>query len=118
MNRDSQVPTVIGGGASAESRSIIPTGNYFDAALWRSCCVVSALRVVCPKKKHRAQGSRDFSCHHLAATAALAEIFGAAKHFCTQNANGELFYKYKDIRRNCAKLPKNNEYDTLKIRTK
>jgi hypothetical protein len=35
--------------------------------------------------------------HHLAATAAIPELFGAAKHFCTKNADGKLSYKYKDI---------------------
>jgi hypothetical protein len=33
----------------------------------------------------------------LAATAAIPELFGAAKHFCTKNTDGELSYKYKDI---------------------
>jgi hypothetical protein len=33
----------------------------------------------------------------LAATAAIPELFGVAKHFCTKNANGELSYKYKDV---------------------
>jgi hypothetical protein len=33
----------------------------------------------------------------LAATAALPELFAAAKHFYTKNADGELSYKYKDI---------------------
>ncbi len=40
---------------------------------------------------------RDYSQHHLAATAAIPKLFGAAKHFCTKNADGELSYKYKDI---------------------
>ncbi len=40
---------------------------------------------------------RDFDWHHLAATAAIPELFGAAKHFCTKNLDGELSYKYKDI---------------------
>ncbi len=31
---------------------------------------------------------------YLAATAALPDLFGAAKHFCTKNADGELYYKY------------------------
>jgi hypothetical protein len=97
MSRSSQVPTVIGGGASTGSCSTISTGNNFDAAVWRSCLVVSAQKVVCPKKKRGVQGLRDYCCHHLAATAALPELFGAAKHFCTKNTDGELSYKYKDI---------------------
>jgi hypothetical protein len=35
--------------------------------------------------------------HHLAATAAILELFGVAKHFCTKNADSKLSYKYKDI---------------------
>jgi hypothetical protein len=53
--------------------------------------------VVSPKEKRGAQGSRDYCCNHAAATAALPELFGAAKHFCTKNSDGELAYKYKDI---------------------
>jgi hypothetical protein len=33
----------------------------------------------------------------LAATVALPELFGVAKHFCTKNTDRELSYKYKDI---------------------
>ena len=50
-----------------------------------------------PKGKCGDQGSRNYSWHHLAATAAIPELFGAAKHFCTKNADGKLSYKYKDI---------------------
>ena len=91
-----RVPSVIGG-ASAGSRSIIPTGNYFDDTTRRSRRMVSARKVVCPKGKRGDQGSRDYSRHHSAATAAIPELFGAAKHFRTKNADGELSYKYKDI---------------------
>jgi hypothetical protein len=59
--------------------------------------MVSAWKVVCPKGKRGDQGLRDYSQHHLAATAAIPKLFGAAKHFCTKNADGELSYKYKDI---------------------
>ncbi len=59
--------------------------------------MVLAPKVVCPKGKRGYQGSRDYSRHHLAATAAIPELFGAAKHFCTKNADGKLSYKYKDI---------------------
>jgi hypothetical protein len=59
MSRGSQVPTVIGGGASTGSCSIIPTGNYLDVVVWRSCHVVSAWKVACPKEKHGAQGLRE-----------------------------------------------------------
>jgi hypothetical protein len=98
MSRGSQVPTVIGGGASAGSCSIIPTGNYFNAPFWHSCRVVSARKVVCPKEKCGAQGLCDYSRHHYAATTALPpELFGAAKHFCTKNMDREFEYKYKDI---------------------
>jgi hypothetical protein len=91
-----RVPSVIGG-ASAGSRSIIPTGNYFDDTTRRSRRMVAARKVVCPKGKRGDQGSRDYSRHHSAATAAITELFGAAKHFRTKNADGELSYKYKDI---------------------
>jgi hypothetical protein len=63
--------------------------------------VVSAWKVVCPKEICGAQGLRNYSCHHLAATAALPELFCAAKHFCIKNADGELSYKYKDIQSKC-----------------
>jgi hypothetical protein len=39
----------------------------------------------------------SWSTNLLAATAALPNFFGAAKHFRTKNADGELSYKYKDI---------------------
>ncbi len=91
-----RVPSVIGG-ASAGSRSIIPMGNYFDDTTRRSRRMVSARKVVCPKGKRGDQGSCDYSRHHSAATAAIPELFGAAKHFRTKNADGELSYKYKDI---------------------
>ncbi len=87
-----RVPSVIGGASagSAGSRSIIPTGNYFNVTTQRYCRMVSARKVVCPKGKRGDQGSRDYSRHHLAATAAIPELFGAAKHFHTKNADGEL----------------------------
>ncbi len=82
------MPSVIGG-ASAGSRSTIPTGNYFDDTTRHSRRMVAARKVVCPKGKCGDQGSRDYSQHHSAATAAIPELFGAAKHFCTKNADGE-----------------------------
>ncbi len=39
----------------------------------------------------------DYNWCHLAATAAIPKLFGAAKHFCTKNLDGKLSYKYKDI---------------------
>jgi hypothetical protein len=86
---------VVGGGNSVQS--IIGTGNYFDDIAQRSRCVVAARKIVCPKNTRRLQGSRDCSRQHAAATAALRDLFGAAKHFRTKNAEGELAYKYKDI---------------------
>jgi hypothetical protein len=59
--------------------------------------VISARKVICPKNKRGVQGSRDYSWHHVAATAALPKLFGVAKHYRTKNADGELSYKYKDI---------------------
>jgi len=91
-----QVPSIIGG-VSAGSCSIIPTGDYFDDTIRRSRRMVLAWKVVCPKGKRGGQGLRDYSQHHLAATAAILELFSAAKHFCTKNADGKLSYKYKDI---------------------
>jgi hypothetical protein len=72
-------------------------GNHFGDTVWFSCHVVSAQQVVCPKDKCGEQGLHDYSWHHLAATAAIPELFGAAKHFDTKNRDGELSYKYKDI---------------------
>jgi hypothetical protein len=43
------------------------------------------------------QGSRGYSWHHSDATAAILVLFGAAKYFCTKNADSKLSYKYKDI---------------------
>jgi hypothetical protein len=91
-----RLPSIIGGG-SAGSCSIIPMGNYFDDTTQHSCRMVLAWKVVCPKGKRGGQGLRDYSQHHLAATAAILELFSAAKHFCTKNADGKLSYKYKDI---------------------
>jgi hypothetical protein len=73
-----RVPTVIGGGSSISS--IIGPGNYFDDTVQRSLRVVAARKVVCPKDTRGLQGSRDYSRQHAAATAALPDLFGAAKH--------------------------------------
>ena len=86
-----RVPSVIGG------RTVTPTGNYFDNANWHSRQDITGRKVVCPKGKRGAQGSRNYDWHHSAATAAIPELFGAAKHFCTKISDGELYYKYKDI---------------------
>ncbi len=59
--------------------------------------MVLAWKVVSPKGKRGDQGSRDYNWHHLAATAAILELFGVAKHVCTKNADSKLSYKYKDI---------------------
>jgi hypothetical protein len=90
------IPAVVGGGNSVH-QSIIGTGNYFDDTAQRSRRVVAARKIVCPKNTRGSQGSRDYSRQHAAATAALPDLFGAAKHFRTKNAEGELAYKYKDI---------------------
>ena len=90
------IPAVVGGGNSVH-QSIIGTGNYFDDTVQRSRRVVAARKIVCPKNTRGSQGSRDYNRQHAAATAALPDLFGAAKHFHTKNAEGELAYKYKDI---------------------
>jgi hypothetical protein len=90
------IPAVVGGGNSVH-QSIIGTGNYFDDTAQRSRRVVAARKIVCPKNTRGSQGSRDYNRQHAAATAALPDLFGAAKHFHTKNAEGELAYKYKDI---------------------
>ena len=90
-----RVPTVIGGGSSISS--IIGPGNYFDDTVQRSWRVVAARKVVCPKDTRGLQVLCDYSRQHTAATAALLDLFGTAKHFRTKNADGELAYKYKDI---------------------
>jgi hypothetical protein len=86
-----RVPSVIGG------RTVTPTGNYFDGANRHSRQDITGRKVVCPKGKHGTQGLRNYDWHHLAATAAIPELFGAAKHFCTKILDGELSYKYKNI---------------------
>ncbi len=91
-----QVPSIIGGG-SAGSCSIIPMGNYFNDTTRHSCRMVLAWKVFCPMGKRGDQGSRNYRWHHLAAIAAIPELFDAAKHFCTKNADSKLSYKYKDI---------------------
>jgi hypothetical protein len=91
-----RVPSIIGGG-SVGSCSMIPTGNYFDDTTRCTCRMALAWKVVCPKDKHGDQGSRDYSQHHLAATAAIPKLFGTAKHFRTMNTDSKLTYKYKDI---------------------
>jgi hypothetical protein len=98
-----RVPSIVraeratSGAGSVSSRSVVATGHYFDETAWRSRHVISARKVICPKNARGAQGTRDYSRHHGAATAALPELFGAAKHYRTKNADGELSYKYKDI---------------------
>ena len=97
------VPAFVGGGGrvgsvgSVASRSIQPTGNYFNESARRSRRDAFKRKVVCPRDKRGLQGSRDYCRTHDAATAALPELFGAAKHFRTKNSDGELSYKYKDI---------------------
>jgi hypothetical protein len=93
------VPSVVrtGGAGSISSRSVVATGNYFNETARRSRHVISARKVIFPNNAHGVQGSRDYSWHHEATTAVLPELFGAAKHYCTKNADGELSYKYKDI---------------------
>jgi hypothetical protein len=92
------VPLIIGEGSLLRTaRSVVATGNYFNETARCSCRVVSAWKIVCPKEKRGAQRLRDYSRHHVATTAALSELFGVAKHFCTKNAGKELSYKYKDI---------------------
>ena len=59
--------------------------------------MVLAWKAVCPKGKRGDQGLRNYSWHHFAATAAIPELFGVAKHFCTKNVDAKLSYKYKDI---------------------
>jgi hypothetical protein len=85
------VPSVVGG------CTVTPTGNYFDDADRRSCRDITGRKVVCPKGKRGAQGSCNYDRHHLAATTAIPELFGAARHLCTKNSDGELSYKYMDI---------------------
>jgi hypothetical protein len=94
-----RVPSIVrtGGAGSISSCSVVATGNYFDETTRRSRHVISVWKVICPKNKGGVQGLGDYSWHHEAATAALPELFGAAKHYRTKNADGELSYKYKDI---------------------
>ncbi len=93
------VPSVVwtGGAGSISSCSVVATGNNFNETARRSRHVISARKVICLKNAHGVQGSRDYSRHHEATTAALPKLFGMAKHYCTKNADGELSYKYKDI---------------------
>ena len=76
-----RVPSIIrtGGAGSISSRSVVATGNYFDETARRSCHVISARKVICPKNKRGVQGSRDYIRHHEVATAALPKLFGVAK---------------------------------------
>jgi hypothetical protein len=93
-----QVPSIIGGGILVSTaQSVIATGNYFDETARHSCCVISARKVFCPKDKGGTQGLCYYCWHHAATTDALPDLFGAAKHFFTKNADGELCYKYQDI---------------------
>ena len=86
-----RVPSVIRG------CTVTTTGNYFDNANRHSRQDITGRKVVCPKGKHGPQGLCDYNRHHSAATAAIPELYGAAKHFRTKNSDGELSYKYKDI---------------------
>jgi hypothetical protein len=80
------VPSIVrtGGAGSISSRSVVATGNYFDETTRRSRHVISARKVICPKNQRGVQGPRDYSWHHEATTAALPELFGAAKHYRTK----------------------------------
>jgi hypothetical protein len=91
-----RVPSVVrtGGAGSISSCSVVATGNYFNETAQRSCHVISARKAICPKNARGVQGSCDYSQHHEAATAAHPKLFGAAKHYRTKNADGELSYKY------------------------
>ncbi len=71
--------------------------DFFDDTIRRSHRMVSAWKVVCLKGKCGDQGVRNCSWHHLAAIAAVPELFGVAKHFCTKNVDSKLSYRYKDI---------------------
>jgi hypothetical protein len=93
----SRVPQFVGGGSSVGSRSVIPTRNYFNESARCSRWDIFDRKAVCPKEKRGAQGSHNYCRNRAAATAALLELFGTAKHFCTKNSDGELAYKYKDI---------------------
>jgi hypothetical protein len=46
-----RVPSVVrtGGAGSISSCSVIATGNYFNETARRSCHVISARKVICPK---------------------------------------------------------------------
>jgi hypothetical protein len=72
------VPSIVqtGGAGSISSLSVVATGNYFDEIARRSRHVILARMVICPKNKRGVQGSRNYSWHHEATTAALPEFFG------------------------------------------
>jgi hypothetical protein len=93
------IPSIIrtGRAGSISSCSVVATGNYFNETAQRSRHVISARKIICHKNARGVQGSRDYSRHHEADTAALPKLFGAAKHYRTKNADRELSYKYKDI---------------------
>jgi hypothetical protein len=93
----SRVPQFVGSSSSVGSRSVIPMRNYFNKSARCSRWNIFDCKVVCPKEKCGAQGSCDYCRNHAVATAALPELFGAAKHFRTKNSDGKLAYKYKDI---------------------
>ena len=75
-----------------------PSLTYWGRAAKRTKEEILNCRVVCLKNKWGLEGSRERDVHHSNATRALAQTFGAAKHFVPKNSEGESeSTKYADI---------------------
>ena len=74
------------------------SSTYWGRAAKRTKEEILNCRVVCLKSKRGLEGSRERDVHHSNATRALAQTFGAAKHFVPKNSEGESeSTKYADI---------------------
>ena len=64
-------------------------GGYVSRETARTEAEVLAKQVVVPKDKRGIQVSRDFGIHYSAATGALKQTFGAARHSVPTSREGE-----------------------------
>ena len=64
-------------------------GGYFSQETARTEAEVLAKQVVVPKDNRGILGSRERGIHYLAATGALEQTSGAARHFFPKSREGE-----------------------------
>ncbi len=77
--------------------SVVATSGYFVGATCQSAAEINTRRVIGPKSACGVLGSRDYTCHQVAATKASPHVFASAKHFHAKNAKGESPNKYANL---------------------